>query len=263
MAAFECLSGFVTGVGPVLTDMTGNGGDLPRIRNTPGRVYLMNLWTDVVQPGQISIRSAKFHDNVSPLLFQSAGAGELAMPFAARQRVYSGDVFRGLMSGSALPGAIDSGTICLYYETLPGLDQNLITLEEYQRRFANYKTLNLIHTPSMIGGYGGATSLAASAVTLKGNTEYAVCGFDTNAFIVGTFTFQGPDTSGLRIPMPYAQGDANIYHQWFLRLAEQYPDEAMIPVIHSQNMPATILESVHSSVLVPAGPVTLILAELN
>ena len=263
MPAHECISGTVTGVGATLTAWTMNGNDRNVLRTGPGRMWLLNAWSDTVVPGVLQITSGKLHDSVDAIRVNPSGAGETCLPLNCKQELRSGDVLTIQQSGSAGVGDIDSGTIAVYYENLPGLDQNLINQSEFKRRFKGLKTVPVAHTPSVIGGYGGLVALTNMINDLKGNTEYAILGFDTNNLVIGTVTVQGPDTKGLRIPIPYSMGDPDYYHQWFLMLAQTYPELDIIPVLNSENKAATFIESVHSSVFAPAGNITLILAELS
>lgn len=262
MSAFETISGTVTAAGLVLVPWTMNGSDSLRLRNTPGNAYLLNVASDVVAPGAIQIVSSKLHDPTNAILLTGGGNGELMLPRDAMQKLFSGDLLGVSQSGSAVPGDIDSGTLFLWYDRLPGLDQNLIRFADFKRRFRNWKTVQVAHTPAVTGGYGGAVALSTTTTNLKGNTEYAILGFDTNTLAVGTVTFQGQDTQGLRIGIPFGNDEPDVNHRFFLQLAADYPDFEMIPVLNSQNNANTFLESIHSSVFSPAGTITLLLAEL-
>jgi hypothetical protein len=264
MPAFECLSGTVTAAGAVQTAWTMNGNDSLTLRQAPGSVYLVNAWADYVGAGSLRIRSAKMHDFSNAIFTRPGAFGELTLPIDCMQKLYSQDTLIVEQTGSAVAGAIDSGTLCLWYDNIPGLDQNLISYKDFRKRMLNLKSVVVAHVPSVIGGYGGAVALSTNVTArgLKGNTNYAVLGYDTNDLTVGTVTFQGPDTSGLRIPIPYANDNPLIYHRWFPLLAQANDGAKMIPVINSHNIGNTFIESVHSSVIALAGNVTLILAEL-
>jgi hypothetical protein len=180
------------------------------------------------------------------------------------EKLYSGDVLRVRQSGSPGVGDIDSGTLCLYYDSLPGLDQNLISFAEFKRRYVRSMSPAANVTPVMIGGYspnvGGGPG---GNPNFKANTMYAVMGMTNNDLPVGTITYKGPDTCSLRIPLPRCNDSLHFACEWFLRLAQQFPDRPMIPVFNSENRNNTFVESVHSSIIVPAGTVYFQLAQLS
>jgi hypothetical protein len=223
----------------------------------------MNCWVDAVTNGTLQIASPFLHDPSNPIFAFPSGIGEISFPVHTPQPLYEKDILQVSQSGSAVGGDIDSGTLAIYYTKIAGLDQNLISFNQFKTKFRNFKAIRLAHTPSVIGGYGGAVALNTTTTNLKGNTNYAVLGFDTNTLQVGTITFQGPDTQGLRIPIPFVSGQVEFYHKWFLRTAEIFPDLPMIPVLNSQNNANTFVESVHSSVFAPAGTLILLTAELS
>lgn len=264
MAAYECIAGFVTGVGAVMTDWTLAAGDSLRIRGTPGTPFLLNVWTDVVGVGTLTITSPKLHDITNALSFNTIGNGEPLKSNYLMERLFPNDVLRVRQSGSAGLGDIDSGTLCIYYDSLPGLDQNLITWKEFRRRYLRQMCAAALVTPSMVGGYGPPVAGGpGQGPDFRGNTEYACMGYTHNDLPVGTVTFKGPDTANLRIPLPQSGDDLHYTSEWFLLMAQRHPELPMIPVINSMNRQNIQVESVHSSVILPAGTAFFQLAQLS
>lgn len=264
MPAYDTIAGFVTAPGAAPQNWTMNVGDSLRLRNTPGNPWLLDLWTDVVAPGNVVITSPMLHDLAQALSFNALGNGDPLRNNRKMEKLYPNDLLTVTQTGSAGVADIDSGTLCIYYDTLPGLEQNLITLKEFLRRYVRQFSGGANVTPIMTGGYGPAAAGGpGGGSNFRGNTEYAVMGYTQNDLPVGTITFAGPDTRNLRIPLPQCGNRQQETAEWFLKLAAQFPDLPMIPVINSDNAFAIQIESVHSSVILPAGTAQFQLAQLS
>lgn len=144
-------------------------------------------------------------------------------------------------SGSNTAGDVQTASLLLWYEQLPGVDAHLINFNELMRRGVQSLTIEDTLTPT--GGgvtYSGARALNAASDLLKADTLYAVTGF-----VVGArnpvLSVRGPDTGNMRFGGPAEPNQALQTRQVFSDLSLLL-DLPTIPVINAANRAGTFAE---------------------
>ena len=239
-AALEVVSGFVTGVGAVLTAWTVNNGNSLQVRAAPitSNVWLLEKWAyNDTAAGVLRIRSPRLHDNVQgirsrivnnntePLLSGAAAA-------AFRQKLVPQDILIVEQSGSA--ANIDSGHLLLYYENLPGVSARFIDNATLIANGVNRIGQEVsITTTAASAQYTGQVAINVTNDNFKANTDYALLGamVDTR---VGTVRIQGADVGNLGLGIPGEPTQRHVMSNWFQRLSNIY-GIPLIPVFNSAN----------------------------
>lgn len=261
MASLEALTGFVTAPSTTLTAWTMASGDSLQVKNAPANAFLIGIWAKNQAAGILRVRSARMHDNVQGSRFRVV-LGEvhnyLSEGFA--QPLVSQDALIVEHSGSAVAGDIETGSVLLYYPSLPGSDGNYISAGILRQRMVNYFTQEVSITAGTAGGYSGSAAINSAFDLMKANTDYALLGIMTSV-LQASVTLRGPDTGNLRIAVPGNAANKNVNRSFFVNLANQY-GLPLIPVINSANKGATFVETVNDENA--ASPVvTLVMAELR
>ena len=152
------------------------------------------------------------------------------------------DPLTATQSGSNVAGDVQTLTMLMWYEDLPGVDAHLITLSELRKR--GVQTLTVEDTITTAGGgagYSGPRAINAGSDLLKADTEYAILG-GMAAVICGALTIRGPDTGNLRVALPGNPTEQSINSDYFVKKAEEY-DLPCIPVFNSANRAGTFVEA--------------------
>lgn len=246
-SALDTISGFVTAPGGTFTAWTTGLGDSLQIRNSnpAKRTLLLEFWGYNQVAGTLRIRSPKLHDNV-----QGIRAGVLAnstdflLPYQQSQVLYPQDILIAEQTGSAVGGQIESGSILVYYEDLPGVAGRFIDPPGLQKRGVNIVNVELALTPGAAGGYSGQLALNAQFDLLQANTDYAVVGYVVNARCA-TVAIRGPDTGNLRCAGPGEPSKRDQTCEWFWKLS-QWTGLAMCPIINSANKGGTFTDCVQN-----------------
>ena len=260
-AALEVINAYVTNPSG-FTAMTALSGDGFGIRNADlnSDVELLQVWAAAATVGQFRIHSPKMHDNVQGLLLRhdvaSTPRKKLAHPVS--QKVYPQDT---LVVETGTTGTESDGVgLLIYYASIPGPSGRFIDVPTADSRGVNVFTQEVdVASGATIGQYATARALNADYDLMKGNTDYALLGYevDTTGLSVG---IKGPDTGNLRLggPMTTEQIETR---RWFCDLSEFF-GLPMIPVISSANKAGTFVDTAQVVTGV-AAKVTLIMAELK
>lgn len=243
--AMRLLSGFVTAPDTTLTTLTMGSGDSATIQPVQGnsRVCLLNMWADWQTAGILRITSTKLHDAVQGI--RSAGtASEVIplLPWETKQELYPQDALTIQLSGSATAGDIESASLLVYYEDLPGAAQMLWTPQQVEGRKLN--TLNTQHTLALgtAGGYSGEAALSAGTETMKANTWYALLGYTVTVECC-SIGIRSTETANLRVGGPGHEQRKDITNEWFVNLS-RYFNMPMIPLFNSANKANILLDGV-------------------
>lgn len=241
----QIVSGFVTAPSTTFTAWTMGSGDSLTVRNADAgsRVSLISMWADNQSLGQLRLRSALLHDNV---IGMTAGviASEVRplMPFGLIQPLKPQDTLIVEQTGSAVGGDIESGSLMLYYDSLPGAAARLATWDQVRGRIEevmySYYTIAL----GTAGGYSGAAAINTTVDQWKANRDYALLGYICSAECCSVGWY-GPDTSNLRVGGPGNDSDNTLTPNWFVNLsvATGLP---CIPIINAANKAATYIDGV-------------------
>jgi hypothetical protein len=245
--ALDTVSGFVTAPGSTFTPWTMGVGDTLQVRNSnpAKKTQLIEFWAFNQVTGTFRVRSPKLHDNVQGIRESVAPASvDFALPYACNQILYPQDILIAEQTGSAVAGQIESGSLLIYYEDLPGVAGRFIAPPDTAKRGVNIVNVELALTPGAAGGYSGQLALNAQFDLLQANTDYAVLGYLVNAR-AATVAIRGPDTGNLRCSGPAEPTKRDQTSQWFIMLS-QWTGIPLIPVINSANKAGTFVDVVQN-----------------
>ena len=256
MAALEAIG--VTFTAATVAGSVGAAftGDSLTVRNCPLGAQLLNTWA-LHQTGALgvvladNIRSPRLHDSTQGIRLLNISTAALALqtacvpqlPVGQSQPLVSQDTLSVLIQGTAVAGDIENRIIFIYYPSLPGSEQNLITYMDLQKRLVNLVTVQVgLTAAGTAGSWSGPAALNATFDLLKANTNYALLGGSVTA-TGGTpcaISVRGADTANLRVAIP---GHPSPIHgrSWFVDNARAY-GLAMIPTINSANKANTTIE---------------------
>lgn len=245
--ALDTISGFTTAPGATLTPWTLAVGDTLQIRNSnPAKqTLLLEGWSYNQVAGTTRVRSPKLHDNVQGIRFAvPPNSVDFNLPYAINQILYPQDLLIVEMTGSATAGQIESGSLLVYYEDLPGVAGRFVAPQDLVKRGVNVVNVEIALTPSATGGYSGQLALNSQFDLLQANTDYACVGFLTSARCA-TVSLRGPDTGNLRCSGPGEPSKRDQTCQWFWFLSQR-TGIAMCPVINSANKQGTFCDCVQN-----------------
>lgn len=246
--ALDTITGFVTAPGATLTAWTMASGDSLTVRNCDftKKVRLLDSWFWNQAAGVARIRSPKLHDNVQGLRWRVPG-NSLAFPLQppyAPQVLYPQDTLIVEQSGSAVGGQIETGSLLVWYEDLPGAQANLIGLDDLSKRAIELFTVESNITAGTAGGYSGGQAINANFDQFKANEWYALIGYETDAQ-ASTITWKGIDTANLRVSGPANQTQRQLTREWFYTLTQR-TGLPCIPVFNAANKFGITIEVVNN-----------------
>lgn len=238
----QVVSGFVTAPSTTFTAWTMGSGDSLAVRNTTnGSIHLLNMWADNQAAGFLRVRSALMHDNV---IGMTAGImlSEVMplMPMGLGQELRAQDLLIVEQTGSAVAGDIESGSLLIYYDDLPGANANLMTYDQIKNRIEAYMFVTNTLASGTAGGYSGEEAINAEVDQWKANRDYALLGY-LNGVECGTIGWRGPDTSNLRVGGPGLDNMRDVTANWFISLSLA-TGKATIPVFNAANKAATLID---------------------
>jgi len=235
--AMDTISGFVTAPSSTFTAWTLGAGDSLAIRNFPDakRAWLIDEWAFNQVAGALRVRSPRMHDNVRGVTFNIPGNSQ-AFPLLDQrmpQNLYAQDTLIVEQTGSAVGGQIETGSLLLYYEEIPGVNANLTTWDDVRARGVNLFTQLCTCVSGAGGGYTGGVAINAASDLWQANTDYALVGYTVDAQCASVCV-RGTDTGNLRISGP---GNSTIRDstRWYFRFLSELQGKAMIPVINAAN----------------------------
>lgn len=241
----QTVTGFVTAPGATLTALTMAAGDSLAVRNTPdgSEIRLLNMWADNQAAGILRVRSALLHDNV-----QAINAGVVAsevyplLPDSKNQMLKPQDLLIAELSGSATAGDIESASLLLYYDNLPGADARLATWPQIEQRIESYMLVQNTLALGTTGGYSGEEAINAEQDQWKANRDYALLGYLVSAECC-TIGWRGPDTGNLRVGGPGNETNRTLTRSWFKDMS-MMTGLPLIPIINAANKAATLIDGV-------------------
>jgi len=243
--ALDTLTAQGTAISATISALVAATGDSLAVKNTPieKTIKIISFWSDVQVAGTGRIRSARLHDNVSALRFDTI-IGDLRpyMPWGLTQRVYPNDVLTIELGGSAVAGDLEVIVLLLYYEDMPGISARFISPDELMRRAGNvYMGENTIATGTG-GSYSGSEAINIEIDQFHAGAQYALVGYlcDTE---MGAICWRGPDTGNLRVSGPGEETERELTADWFIRLSKA-TGLPLIPVISAENKAATLIDAV-------------------
>jgi hypothetical protein len=243
--ALDTVTATGTAIGATIAALAAVTGDALAVKFSPIEkdVRILQFWSDAQVAGTGRLRSAKMHDNTSAIRFDTL-VGDLQpyMPWGCSQRVYANDVLIVELGGSAVAGDIETITLLLYYQDLPGTSANFIGPDELKQRGGNlFYGENTLSTGTT-GGYQGSEAINVEIDQFHAGSRYALIGFLTDTEM-GAICWRGPDTGNLRVSGPGEEIHRELTADWFIRLSRAF-NLPLIPVISAENKAATTVDCV-------------------
>lgn len=245
MPALDIVTAQGTAIGATIAALAASTGDSLAVKNSPieKEIKLLSFWSDVQVAGTGRIRSARMHDNVQGVRFDTI-IGDLRpyMPWGASQRLYSNDVLNVELAGSAVAGDIEYIVMLLYYADLQGINLQSIGLDEFSRRAGHLTFVENTIATGTGGGYTGGEAINVEFDQFHAGRKYALIGYlcDTETPAI---CWRGPDTGNLRVGGPGEETERELTADWFLRLSRAF-NLPLIPVISAENKAATLIDAV-------------------
>jgi hypothetical protein len=262
----ELLSGLVTAPGATFTAWTVATGNSLQIRSadTSSRVVLLGAWAWNQVAGTLRIRSPRLHDfqqgirmrvpvnNVGPMYPPSGDT-------FASQLLIPQDTLTVEQTGSGVGGQIETGSLLVWYDSLPGIGGRFISPDVLQKSGVNVIGQEVSITTGVAGGYSGQVAINSSFDNFKANTDYALVGYMTDTRVCSV-RFQGIDTGNLGVGGPGDPAFRDVQNDWFIRLSNSF-NLPMIPVFNSANKSAILVDATAQQVAVTS-VVTAFMVEL-
>lgn len=264
----DTVTGFVTAPGATFTPWTMATGDSLSVRAaTPGsNIWLVGAWGWNQVAGVTRVRSPRLHDNVqgirmrTPVNLVQNKIPARIIPGAA-QKLFTQDTLIVEQTGSAVGGQIETGSLLIWYDDVPGVAGRFIDQPTLKKNGVNIMAQEVTVVTGVGGGYTGGVAINSQAGTdnWKANTDYALVGGVTDSRLA-SIAIKGVDTGNVRVSFPGELSEPDETVNWFAALSSA-TGLAAIPVLNSQNKGAITVEGVSQQVAVTA-IITLFLVEL-
>lgn len=248
-AAMEVITGFTTAPDTAnFVAATVAPGDSFGVRSAPmeAGVYLMQAWMDAQGKAGVAgfrVRSPRLHDNVRGITADIVPSEvDPALPWGIKQRLIPQDTLTLEIIGSNTAGDIESVSMLLYYDDLPGVNARLARWAEIEPRVKNIVSVENTLALGVAGGYSGPEAINAETDLLKANTDYALLGYVTTVECC-TIGWRGVDTGNLRIGGPGNELDHQLTVDWFRRMSQE-TGMACVPIFNSANKAGILIDGV-------------------
>jgi hypothetical protein len=243
--ALDVVTAQGTAISATISALAAATGDSLAIKNSPIErdARILSFWSDVQVAGTGRIRSARLHDNVQGIRFDTI-IGDLRpyMPWGVSQKVFANDVLGVDLGGSAVAGDIEYIVLLVYYADLPGISAQFLGVDEIMRRAGNITAVENTIATGTGGGYTGGEAINVEFDQFHAGKKYALVGYlcDTEASAI---CWRGPDTGNLRVGGPGEETERELTADWFVRLSRAFA-LPLIPVISAENKAATLVDAV-------------------
>jgi hypothetical protein len=263
----DTVSGFVTAPGAVFTAWTVATGDSLAVRAAVpnSNIWLVGAWAWNQVAGVLRVRSPRLHDNVQGIRMRNpVNIVNNKLPNMrngnAAQKLFTQDTLIAEQTGSGVGGNIETGSLLIWYDDVPGIAGRFISSSQLQKFGVNIMGQEVSVTTGVAGGYSGSVAINSTNDNFKANTDYALIGgfVDTRICTVG---IKGIDTGNLRVSFPGEPTLQPMTADWFARL-DQATGIPMIPVFNSQNKAGITVDAVAQQNAVTS-VITLMMVELQ
>lgn len=240
--ALEIVTGLTTAAGAAGAAITALTGNSLTVRNGHQRPICVAAWRTGQAVGHVRITSPYLHDAVVGIDCMLP-SGSMLLFAGGEIPLYPQDQLVVVNGGSATAGDIEHVSMLIYYPDLPGVEANLITAGEYEKRKIDFLAQRNTITTTATGQYTGTETVIAEEDAFKAKTDYALlgCTLQTGAHAVA---WAGPDFGNLRLGMPAIAAYLN-NATFFLELARA-TGLPLIPVINSANKSLTNIDAVQN-----------------
>jgi hypothetical protein len=255
----DTVSGFVTAPGATFTAWTLATGDSLAVRAAVpnSNIWLIAAWGFNNAAGVMRIRSPRLHDNVQGIRMRTPvnlvqNRIPIRLVSGAAQKLFTQDTLIVEQTGSGVGGQIETGSLLIWYDDVPGVSARTIDQPTLKKAGVNIMEQEVTITTGVAGGYSGGVAVNSQAGTddWKANTDYALLGVFTDSRLC-TITLKGVDSGNVRVGIPGELTEPDEAQNWFASLSAA-TGLPMIPVFNSQNKGAITVEGVSQQVGVTA-----------
>jgi len=222
-------------------------GNSLTIRDHRKDAFLLAMLGKRQTGGFLRLTSPLMHDNNVGTALYTPGSNYISQRvFTSQQKLYPQDTIAATGTGSATAGDIESNALVAFYEDLPGVDANLISYAELEKRTVNLLTTVNTLAAGTTGGWTGDEAVNAEEDAFKANTDYALLGI-MNATQAAFIRYVGPDWGNLGVGVPGPVSGATNYNgiaseRWFVDLA-LLTGKPCIPVMNASNKGLTTISA--------------------
>lgn len=212
-------------------------GDSLVFKNARGPGRVIAWWADNQTAGFHQLSFPSGHDTTRGLRVRvRASEVDPLLPIGVGFYVQPQETISALIAGSATAGDVESGSMLVAYDDLPGTSQRNIGWQDLQRRMEKLTSVDMAITGAAAGYTGGAAINSVSDLLLA-NRDYALIGGTIGAE-TATVWVAGPDLGNLKVGFPANETDDELGLNFFSQLARAF-DLNCIPVINSGNKAST------------------------
>lgn len=158
------------------------------------------------------------------------GVNPALFSFGSRTRVQAQETLQPQIAATAVAGDVENVTYLVRYNNSPGMDANLITPAEMERRLVDYTTIENSLASTAGPSYGTPETFIADSDLLKANTDYAILGMTPRTAVHCVYALT-PDGGNVRFGCP-GMLRQEVTSQWFVLLSRVH-GEPLIPVFNS------------------------------
>lgn len=237
------LSGYATAPSTTETALTMGSGDSLTILNAPidSKIWLITAWGLWQTAGLLRITAPRMHDQVVGMVAKGvAGRSVPLFPISKNQPLFPQEILTVKLTGSGTAGDIEQASLLVFYDKFGSPSARLTRFDEIKDRIKNIVCVQSTLTMGTSGGYSGSKAINADFDPFKGNTDYALLGYQ-NDNALGAIGFKGPDTGNFRLGGPGDPLVKRYTSDWFVRLSK-LTNLPTIPIINSANKAATFID---------------------
>jgi hypothetical protein len=243
--ALDTVTAQGTAINTTIAALAASAGDSLAVKSgAQGKITrILQAWCDVQAAGTGRIRSARMHDNVQGIRFDTVTSDPRPLlPWGVGQRVYENDVLAVELAGSATAGDIEYIVLLLYYEDLPGTSAQFVSSQDVMQRGGNVSYVENTLATGTGGGYTGGEAINTEFDQFRAGSKYALVGYLVDAEGAAV-CWRGPDTGGLRVSGPADETERELTSSWFMRLSDAFK-LPLVPIISAENKAATLVDAV-------------------
>jgi hypothetical protein len=247
--AFELVTAFGTALAAAGEDLAAAAGNSLTVRNARegSAIWLLQTWADVQTAGLYRIRSARMHDNVQGIRFDTTvGFPVPLLPWGIKQKLFPQDVLTLTIGAADTAGDIETAAMLIYYEDLPGTDARLMSAADVMARAVHIFTVENTLALGAAGGYSGEEAINAEFDLFKANVDYALVGYVVDAE-AACVRWRGADSGNLGVGGPAEPDLREETAEWFLRLSRLY-GLPLVPVFNAGNKDGILIDGAQDEV---------------
>ena len=221
-------------------------GQSLQIRKGSGAI--LNPWGNNQVTGGMRIRSGTMHNNLQNINMIIVADQCRVLMGDIPNSVYSQDTLSVSQWGSAVGGQIEQNIIPIWYNSVEGLNANLLTAHEVlayrasgQEAGKERVSVMLSLTGGTDGNWGGAVSLSTlTGYGFKPNRYYAVTGLSVDT-ICCAISFHSTENAGVHTAVPGDPSSPRQTSRFFMDLSQEY-GRPTVPIFSAASLADAVVE---------------------